>query len=87
MITDGSALQYIFNALIGGKQTKRKQYFFAFYAELIFIEAGIDKRRIRNAVMDKGNFLFGNRIDIFKEIRGFTAHHHQFVGTARLSCP
>ena len=72
-------LQYIFNALIWGKQAESKQHLFAFHAELVFVEAGINKRRIWNAVMDKDNFILGHGIDLFEEVRCLTAHHDQFV--------
>ena len=73
-------LQYIFNALIRGKQAKCEQHLFAFHAELVFVVAGINKRRIRNAVMDKDNFVLGNVIDIFEQLICFVAHHDQSVG-------
>ena len=32
-------LQYIFDTLIGGKQSEREQHLFAFHIELVFVEA------------------------------------------------
>ena len=71
--------QYIFNALIWGKHAESEQNLFAFHPKLVFLEAGINKRRIRNAVLDKSNFILGHGIDIFEEIICFMAHHNQFV--------
>jgi hypothetical protein len=73
-------LQYIFDAFIGGKQAECEQHLFAFHAELVFVEAGINKGCIRNAVMDKDDFLFGHRVDLFKKVKCLMAHHDQFVG-------
>jgi hypothetical protein len=80
-------LQYIFNALIGGKQAEGEQHFFAFHTELVFVEAGINKGRIRNAVMDKDNFLFGHGVDLFEEIRMPYGSSRPVCRTARTACP
>jgi len=45
-LDDRGALATHFQCPYWGKQAEREQDFFAFHAELVFVEAGVNKRRI-----------------------------------------
>ena len=51
-------LQHIFNPLVGRKKTEGEKHFLSLNSELIFVEVGVHKRNVGNAMVVKGNFLF-----------------------------
>ncbi len=71
--------QHRFDPLVRGKEPEGEQDFLALHPELVFEEAGIDERRVRNAVMDEYNLLFGHAVDIRQKIERLVAHDHQPV--------
>jgi len=75
----GKGLQNGFNSFTRGQKAKGEQYLFAFHLEFIFVKTGINKGHVRYPVMDKGDFLTGDPVDILQEIFSLVAHDNELV--------
>ena len=73
-------LNNVFDALVGREQTEREQYSLPFYIKAVFVEIGIEKWQVRNAVRNHVNLAARHFEDLLQELGGELTHHDEAVG-------
>ena len=75
----GQRLNDIFDAFVGGKQSKGQEHGLSFHPKLILIKAGVDEWHVGNAVGDDVDLVGADTVNLRQQMGSVLGHNHQPV--------